>query len=135
MMQINGSCHCGKISYRAEINPDEAYLCHCTDCQAISGSPFRWAVAVPKEDYKLLSGQPKTYIKISDSGDESHQVFCPDCASPLYSTVSGDGPKWYMVRLGTAEQRHQLKPTLQSWHRSAQKWVDEIDQIESIETQ
>jgi hypothetical protein len=134
-MQINGSCHCGKITYRAEANPEKVYICHCTDCQAISGSPFRWFTAVPEEDYELLSGQPKTYIKIAENGDESHQVFCPDCASPLYSTTSGDGPKWYYVRLGTAEQRNQLKPTLQVWHRSAQQWVDEIDQFKSIETQ
>jgi hypothetical protein len=43
--------------------------------------------------------------------------------------------KWYNVRLGTAEQRHQLKPTLKAWHRSEQKWVDDIDQIKSIDTQ
>jgi hypothetical protein len=55
----------------------------------------------------------------------------------LLSSANNGRPKlkWYNARLGTAEQRHQLKPTLQAWHRSAQKWGDEIDQIKSIETQ
>lgn len=135
-MKINGSCHCGKITYNAEIDSDAVYLCHCTDCQSISGSPFRWAVPVAETNFKLLSGHPKTYTKkISDSGVESHQVFCPDCASPLYATNSKPGPKTFNLRLGTAEQRSQLKPKMQYWHRSVQNWVDEIDHVDTVETE
>ena len=39
-MKIEGSCHCGKISYEAEINPEYVIICHCTDCQTISGAPY-----------------------------------------------------------------------------------------------
>jgi hypothetical protein len=134
-MKINGNCHCGNITYRAQVDPNEAYICHCTDCQSISGSPFRWVVSVAETDFELLSGEPKTYIKISDNGEESLQLFCPNCASPLYSTTSGAGPKWFNLRLGTAEQRSQLKPKSQCWHRSVQKWVNGIEQIKSTETQ
>jgi hypothetical protein len=134
-MKISGNCHCGNITYRAQVDPNEAYICHCTDCQSISGSPFRWVVSVAETDFELLSGEPKTYIKISDNGEESLQLFCPNCASPLYSTTSGAGPKWFNLRLGTAEQRSQLKPKSQCWHRSVQKWVNGIEQIKSTETQ
>jgi hypothetical protein len=122
-MKIDGSCHCGFIKYEAEVNPEEVYVCHCTDCQSISGSPFRWAVSVPEEDFRLLSGEPKTYVKTADSGSTSHQLFCPECASPLYSTSIGDGPKFYNLRLGTARQRAELRPKLQVWCGSAQEWV------------
>ena len=44
-MKIDGTCHCGNITYQAEIDPDQVYICHCTDCQTISGSAFRWAVS------------------------------------------------------------------------------------------
>ena len=135
-MKINGSCHCGQISYSAEIDTDQVYLCHCTDCQTISGSPFRWAVPVPEENFNLLSGQPKTYIKkVSEGGIESHQVFCPNCAAPLYATNTRPGPKTFNLRLGTAEQRDQLKPRVQYWHRSCQKWVNEIDKMDAVETE
>ena len=62
-MKIDGSCHCGFIKYEAEVNPDEVYICHCADCQSISGSPFRWAVSVPEEHFKLLSGEPNSPLK------------------------------------------------------------------------
>ena len=122
-MKIDGRCHCGFITYEANVDPDKVYACHCTDCQSISGSPFRWAVSVAEDDFTLLSGALKTYAKTSDSGATSHQRFCPDCASPIYSTAIGDGPKFFNLRLGTARQRAELSPRLQLWCRSAQGWA------------
>ena len=40
-MKIDGGCHCGYITYTAEIDPETSGLCHCTDCQTLSGSAFR----------------------------------------------------------------------------------------------
>ena len=134
-MKIDGHCHCGKITYQAEVDPGVVYICHCTDCQAITGSAFRWAVTVAEADFKLLTGIPKTYVKIADNGAESHQLFCPDCASPLYSTSITPGPKRLNLRLGTARQRAELQPKSQCWHRSAQKWVNDIREMSAIETQ
>jgi hypothetical protein len=134
-MKIDGKCHCGNITYQAEIDPEQVYICHCTDCQSISGTAFRWAVSVAEEDFRLLTGSPKTYIKRAESGAESHQLFCPDCASPLYSTAIGEGPRSFNLRLGTARQRAELGPKLQCWHRSAQAWVTDIQRVKEIETQ
>ena len=134
-MKIDGQCHCGNITYQAEIDPERVFICHCTDCQSISGTAFRWAVSVAEEDFQLLTGSPKTYIKRAESGAESHQLFCPDCASPLYSTAIGEGPKSFNLRLGTARQRAELRPRLQYWHRSARDWVGDLQRVKEIETQ
>jgi hypothetical protein len=32
-MKIDGSCHCGCITYEAEIDPTKVMICHWTDCQ------------------------------------------------------------------------------------------------------
>jgi len=134
-MKIDGSCHCGNITYEAEVNPDEVYICHCIDCQSISGSPFRWAVSIPEKDFALLSGQPKTYVKTGDSGSTSHQLFCPNCASPLYSTSVVDVPRYFNLRLGTARQRNMLQPRIESWCRSAQQWTQLGGETEKLDTQ
>jgi hypothetical protein len=39
-MKIDGACHCGSITYAAEIDPQTVAICHCTDCQTLSGSAF-----------------------------------------------------------------------------------------------
>ena len=43
-MKIDGTCHCGNITYQAEIDPEQVYICHCTDCQSICGTAFRWGI-------------------------------------------------------------------------------------------
>ena len=37
-MKVDGACHCGKITYEAQINPEKVAICHCTDCQTGSGN-------------------------------------------------------------------------------------------------
>ena len=134
-MKIDGRCHCGAITYEADIDPDAVYVCHCTDCQAISGSPFRWAVSIPEKDFRLLSGQPKAYVKMTGRGGTNHQLFCPDCASPIYSTTIGAGPRVFNLRLGTVRQRAELRPKKQYWCRSALDWAMVEEPARRIETQ
>ena len=122
-MQIDGGCHCGRIAYSAEIDPDAVYACHCADCQAISGSPYRWAVPVAAADFELVSGTTRVYEKTGASGRRNHQHFCADCASPIFSATPGAEPAVYRLRLGTARQRDRLAPRKQFWCRSAQDWA------------
>ena len=134
-MKIDGGCHCGAITYEAEIDPEKVGICHCTDCQTLSGSAFRTILVVPEDDFKLLSGEPKTYVKIGESGAKRAQTFCPECGSPIYSTSVGDGPKLFSVRLGTARQRDELPPKVQIWFRSAQRWLTDLESVPKIEKQ
>ena len=46
-MHIDGGCHCGFIKYEAEIDPNAVRICHCTDCQTLTGSAYRVTVAAP----------------------------------------------------------------------------------------
>ncbi len=40
-MKIDGHCYCGEITFEAEVDPNGLNICHCTDCQTLSGSAFR----------------------------------------------------------------------------------------------
>jgi hypothetical protein len=37
-MKVEGGCHCGAIAYEAVVDPQSAGLCHCSDCQTLSGA-------------------------------------------------------------------------------------------------
>jgi len=37
-MKIDGGCFCGNITFEADIDPEKVMICHCTDCQSITGS-------------------------------------------------------------------------------------------------
>jgi hypothetical protein len=112
-MKIDGACHCGAIAYAAEIDPAGVRLCHCTDCQTLSGSAFRVTVSAVDGSFALLSGQPKIYIKMAESGARRAHAFCGDCGTPIYATSAGEGPKKYGLRVGTIRQRAELCPARQ----------------------
>jgi hypothetical protein len=61
-MKVQGGCHCGQITYEAEIDPEKVGICHCTDCQTGSGSGFRTNVQTLKRTFNLLSGEPRIYM-------------------------------------------------------------------------
>ncbi len=134
-MKIDGGCHCGYITYEAEVDPDKVIICHCTDCQTLSGAAYRTVAFVAEGSFKLLSGGMKTYIKIADSGNERAQTFCPQCGSPIYAASLGEGPKLLGIRVGTARQRAELRPTRQYWCRSARDWVADLGALRKIERQ
>jgi hypothetical protein len=134
-MKIDGRCHCGYISYEAEIDPEKVVICHCTDCQTLSGSAFRTVALTRENAFRLLSGEPKIYVKTGDSGTKRVQSFCSECGTPIYSSTIGDGPKVYGIRVGTARQRDQLVPKTQLWCRSSQRWLADLGSAQQIETQ
>jgi hypothetical protein len=134
-MKIDGGCHCGFIRFEAEADPNKAGICHCTDCQTLSGTAFRTLIIVPKENFTLLAGEPKTYVKTGDSGRQRAQTFCPECGAPLYATGVGEEEKFYNIRLGTVRQRADLPPKRQFWCRSALPWLPEIEGAAKMETQ
>ena len=131
-MKIDGGCHCGHIRFEAEVNPDTAGICHCTDCQALSGSAYRPNVRTVKGGFKLLAGQPKIYIKTAESGTKRAHAFCPECGTSIYST-SVTNPEIYGLRLGTITQKAQLAPKFMAWFRSAQPWAMNLDALPRFE--
>ena len=134
-MKIDGGCHCGYITFSADIDPESVGICHCSDCQTQSGSAFRTIVPVPEDALTLHSGTPKSYVKTAESGAKRELTFCPECGSPFYATSVGDGPKVYNIRLGTVRQRDELPPKIQFWYRSALHWLNDLNAIPKSETQ
>ena len=135
-MKIDGGCHCGRIRYEAEVDADGARICHCTDCQELSGSAFRTVVPSREGAFTLTAGEPKIYVKIAESGRRRAQAFCPDCGAHIYAASAEDeGPKVYGIRIGTVRQRNQLVPKSQIWHGSAQHWLPEFEGMPFVDKQ
>jgi hypothetical protein len=126
-MKIDGRCHCGAISYVADINPALVIICHCTDCQTISGGPYRANEPVKATNF-ALRGQPKIYTKTAESGQRMNLAFCGDCGAALFSHKAGDDGVIYL-HLGAVAQRAELVPKGQFWCRSALPWAQDINGI------
>ena len=124
-MIVHGACHCGAIAYEAEVDPARAVICHCIDCQTLSGAAFRASVPAKVEDFRLLKGAPRTYVKTAESGNRRLQAFCRDCGSPLYAT-DAVGAKTYNLRIGVMAERAALPPQREIWCESALPWARDM---------
>jgi hypothetical protein len=134
-MKVDGGCHCGNIRYEAEVDPEAVVICHCTDCQTLSGSAFRTVVPTIEGTFRLLSGVPKLYVKTGESGNKREQTFCPECGTPIYSAPAGSGSKVVGLRVGTVRQRDLLIPRDQFWCRSSQEWLQRLPAMNRREKQ
>ena len=134
MMDIDGACLCGAIRYEATIDPAKVRICHCNQCQIQSASAFRTGVLVPREHFRLLSGEPRVYVKIAESGRPRALAFCADCGTSLYGT-SPTEPTVFSLRLGTARQRRELEPAVQIWAAEALPWLPRIASMPRVEGQ
>jgi len=134
-MKVTGSCHCKAIRYEAEVDPASAGICHCTDCQVLSGTVFRFTIRTVPNTFRLTAGTPRVYVKTAESGNQREQSFCEHCGSPIYAATPGPEPRVYSLRAGTIDQRAELRPAQQIWARSALPWLDLLPSVPKIEKQ
>jgi hypothetical protein len=135
-MKIDGACHCGYVTFAAEIDPETTAICHCTDCQTLSGSAFRTTVRSRPGTFELRSGAPTLYVKTTaESGAKREHAFCPRCGTPIYATSLGAEPKSHSLRLGTLRSREGMAPTRQIWVRSRVAWLDRLGALPAVEKQ
>ena len=81
-MKVTGGCHCGQITYEAEVDPATVRACHCTDCQKLTGTAFRTNISSLPGTFRLKTGTPKIYVKTAESGNKRAHGFCAECGTP-----------------------------------------------------
>jgi hypothetical protein len=133
-MKIDGQCHCGHVRYEAEIDPEHVSICHCTDCQTLTGSAYRVTVLTGRDNIRQTGKAPRLYVKTGDNGGKRLQYFCPECGSPVFTTGEGAGADTWGIRWGSIRQRRQLVPRRQIWCRSALPWIDKVSELPGRET-
>ena len=125
-MKVDGRCHCGSVTFTAEIDPEKVRICHCTDCQNSTGTAYRVNVPAIKGTFRMTGGPVKQYVKTTaDSGTKRVQGFCPQCGTPIYSSPDHN-TEVVGLRVGAIRQRAELKPKLQQWCRSRLEWTQDL---------
>jgi hypothetical protein len=76
--QMQGGCACGRVRFEAEIEDDEAFLCHCRMCQRASGNVSLALKSIPQVMVRW-DGEPDWY----DSSAIARRPFCAKCGTSL----------------------------------------------------
>lgn len=74
----SGGCQCGRVRYTAQVDPLDAYLCHCRMCQRATGGFAASFVNVLQAETTWES-EPEWYA----SSPIAARPFCAHCGTPL----------------------------------------------------
>lgn len=99
-----GGCRCGAVRYEAAGTPLNVRLCHCRNCQKISGSAFFARAMFPK-DAVTIAGP----VSVFQSSGDLERLFCTICGSTL--GARRESRQVMSVTLGTLDDPDALPPT------------------------
>jgi hypothetical protein len=119
---VTGGCLCGAVRYEYDGEVGPAAYCHCADCRRVSGGPFTVSVRMNREQFRLVRGEVKRFVSLSDAGSEVARCFCPECGTPIYGYRPHHGDRLF-VKAGTLDDPTLVHPSDQFWTRSAVDWA------------
>jgi hypothetical protein len=120
--RISGRCMCGGVSYSSEAEPVVQVVCHCTDCQRQTGSPFTVVVGVPRAALTVEGDTLASFATTGeDHGGETERTFCSVCGSPVFS-IAAVAPELALIKAGSLDDASWLEPAVEVWTTSAQPW-------------
>jgi len=122
--KICGSCACGKISYVARSEVRFSLICHCRQCQRITGTGHAAQFAVSASDTDL-EGHLQFYELTADSGGTVTSGFCAECGSPVLKKTTSM-PDVFFIHAATLDDPSQFKPDMVVFKQAAPPW-DHVD--------
>ena len=130
---ITGRCLCGGVTYSADAEPVVQAVCHCTDCQRQTGSPFSVIVGVPRAALKVEASTLASYATTGeDHGGETERSFCSACGSPVFS-IAAVMPELAFIKAGSLDDASWLEPGVEVWTSSAQPWSPHFEHAAQME--
>src|SRR5215467_11004306 len=78
-------CACGAVKFEFNTDPTFVAICHCLDCKKASGGEAATFFGVPEDDFTLISGEPKAFHYIAQSGKGLDRNFCPKCGARVFT--------------------------------------------------
>lgn len=129
MMTHEAGCACGSVRYTFTGKPYTCYACHCTTCQARTGSAFGMSMHVAANSLEIIAGKT---IDVSRKSGGPILQYCEKCRTLLFlKSVS----EVTCIFPGCFDDKSWFKPVANVWVRSAQPWVHIDPQLQVFEQQ
>ena len=125
--KYTGRCACGAVTFAFDTAPHFIATCHCLDCKRASGGEAATFFGVPENDFTLLSGSPKAFHYIADSGKGLDRNFCPECGSRVFTSNLESFPGAVFVQLGSLDRPDLIAPRLEMFVKRRLNWAKPLD--------
>ena len=128
---MKGGCFCGSVRYELTLPLQQAYYCHCRDCQYFSGSAFHVLGVTERDAIRLVSGTLSKYRYVIRGGSEMKREFCKECGTPLF-VISSRFQEIRMFSVSTLDEPESIAPSFEIWTCSKVSWADVQSDITSF---
>ena len=117
-----GGCLCGALRWRAEGEPLLQGLCHCRNCQRLSGGGHVGFICFPEEAANV-EGETRSYGVTGGSGRLATRYSCPTCHAIVFgrSEVIPGKINFYA---GSLDDASLFEPTMAIFVRTRPPWDD-----------
>lgn len=123
MRERRGGCACGRLTFRAEGEPNRVGLCHCMTCRKVSGSPFG-AFVIYAADQVTIEGATQSWAD-TGRGADTGRYFCPTCGSRVFSRSDDE----VEIGLGAFDEPNLFEPTYELWVVRREHWLATDDLV------
>lgn len=121
--EVNGSCLCGKVTFKVT-GPFNAFrLCYCSRCRRSTGSVHASNIFATPEQIQWLSGEENIKRFKLPEADRFTRCFCSECGSPV-PVVSPDGAR-LLIPAGTLESDPEIRPDAAIFWPDRAGWYDD----------
>ncbi len=121
-IHVQGRCRCARVTFVLREEPIAFYLCHCTDCQAESGSAFGQSMAVRAGAIDGVEGPVREHAIEGRDGKLSHVSYCTNCLTQLWGRTE-HLPQIRGLNAGSLDAASGLQPYGNMWVRSKRDWA------------
>lgn len=116
--EVTGGCSCGRVRFTAQIDSDDAYLCHCRMCQRATGSISIAFKNLEKAKVRW-DRDPDWYV----SSPIARRPFCRECGTSLGFEFP-DSPRMDLT-VAAFDEPGRFRPTEHSGAESLhEEWLD-----------
>jgi hypothetical protein len=119
---LNGECLCGKVKYQLEDKFNAFYLCHCKQCQQLTGSAFASNMFTDPENITWLQGKDNISSYEHPTRNFS-KSFCITCGSAV--PYINKSRKSLIVPAGSLKDKPNITPQANIFDLEKACWLDE----------
>jgi hypothetical protein len=120
--RISGECLCGTVKFSVNEDFDNFYLCHCKQCQQITGSAFAANILTSLDNITWICGTTRITTFRHPDRDFS-KAFCDKCGSGLpYPNKTNTA---LVIPAGCLKGPIKIKPEARVFAEESPNWLEQ----------